>query len=65
THGGQVCLPLVGPVFSPSLRGVQYAGGTYWETPTLLHVNRGLSGRSSWRWNCCPELTVLDLRGGA
>jgi predicted MPP superfamily phosphohydrolase len=65
THGGQVCLPVVGPIFSPSENGVQYASGTFWETPTLLHVNRGLSGRSSWRWNCCPEVTVLELRGGS
>jgi len=64
THGGQVCLPVVGPVFSPSRHGVRHAGGTFWEAPTLLHVNRGLSGHSSWRWNCPPQLTILELHPG-
>jgi predicted MPP superfamily phosphohydrolase len=61
-HGGQVILPVIGPVYSPSRFGVWYAGGTFLEPPTVLHVSRGLSGRHPLRWNCLPEVTVLTLR---
>ncbi len=60
-HGGQVILPFIGPVFSPSLHGVRYAGGVYDVSPTLLYVSRGLSSRYPLRWNCPPELTKLVL----
>lgn len=61
-HGGQVRLPLVGPVFSPSVFGCRYASGVFWEPPTLLYVSRGISGQHPWRWRCPPELTKLILR---
>jgi uncharacterized protein len=60
-HGGQIVLPVIGPVFSPSRHGVRYAGGAYWADPTLLYVSRGLSGRRPLRFNCPPELTRLIL----
>ena len=44
-HGGQIVLPVIGPVFAPSRYGVRYAGGAFWSEPTLLYVSRGLSGR--------------------
>ena len=61
-HGGQVVLPLIGPVYSPSLYGTRYAGGSFWREPTLLHVSRGISGRHPLRWNCRPEVVKLILR---
>jgi predicted MPP superfamily phosphohydrolase len=61
-HGGQVRLPIFGPVFSPSVFGCRYASGVFWEPPTLLYVNRGISGVHPWRWRCPPELTKLVLR---
>ena len=61
-HGGQVQLPLFGPVYSPSVYGARYAGGAFWEDPTLLYVSRGISGKHPLRWNCLPELTRLVLR---
>ncbi len=60
-HGGQVILPVIGPVYSPSLYGCRYAGGAFWQSPTLLHVSRGLSGRHPLRWRCLPEVTVVEL----
>jgi predicted MPP superfamily phosphohydrolase len=39
-HGGQIVLPVIGPVFGPSRHGVRYAGGAFWEDPTLLYVSR-------------------------
>lgn len=62
THGGQIRLPIIGPVYAPSLHDVKYASGEFWEPPTLLHVTRGLSGREPIRYNCRPELTKLILR---
>ena len=64
-HGGQVVLPIIGPVYSPSITGCRYAGGTFWRAPTLMHVSRGLSGRHPLRINCPPEITRLTLRSPA
>lgn len=64
THGGQIRLPLVGPIVSPSYHGVQYASGTFHKEPTLMHVTRGISGLHPIRINCPPELTKLVLRRG-
>ncbi len=60
-HGGQICLPVIGPVFSPSRYGVRYAAGVFELPPTLMHVSRGLSGKTPVRYNCPPELTKLVL----
>jgi predicted MPP superfamily phosphohydrolase len=61
THGGQIRLPLVGALIAPSWHGSRYAGGTYHEPPTLLHVSRGLAGIHPIRLNCPPELALLTL----
>ena len=63
-HGGQVVLPIVGPVYSPSVHGCQYASGVFDAPPTLLYVSRGISGRHPVRWRCRPEMTKLVLRSG-
>ena len=61
-HGGQIRLPMIGPVYCPSRYGCRYASGEFWETPTFLHVSRGISGKHPWRWRCPPEITRLVLR---
>jgi uncharacterized protein len=63
-HGGQVVLPIVGPVYSPSVYGCRYASGVFDASPTLLYVSRGISGRHPYRWRCRPEMTKLVLRSG-
>lgn len=60
-HGGQICLPFIGPIVSPSYCGVKYASGLYQKGPTLLHVSRGVSSLEPFRFNCPPELTKLVL----
>lgn len=60
-HGGQVVLPVLGPIYSPSRYGVKYSGGVFYEEPTLLYVSRGLSAKHALRINCPPELTKLIL----
>ena len=64
THGGQIQIPILGPIVAPSRHGVRYASGTFYEPPTVLHVSRGLSGLMPLRINCRPELTKLVLRVG-
>jgi len=60
-HGGQICLPFLGALVSPSNYGVRYAAGMFRQGPTLLHVGRGIAGEHLLRWNCPPELTLLVL----
>jgi predicted MPP superfamily phosphohydrolase len=63
-HGGQIRIPLLGPIVSPSRYGVKYASGVFHEPPTTLHVSRGLSALHLLRFNCQPELTKLILTCG-
>jgi predicted MPP superfamily phosphohydrolase len=61
-HGGQIRLPYLGALVTPSLYGSRYAGGLYFSKPTLLHVSRGLAGVHPIRLNCPPELPLLILK---
>ncbi|GGG92077.1 metallophosphoesterase [Silvibacterium dinghuense] len=61
THGGQVRLPFLPPMFLPEL-GEIYTEGYYRLGPTQLYVNRGLGAVGvPFRFNCPPEITVLTL----
>jgi uncharacterized protein len=64
THGGQVCLPVIGPIIAPSRFGVRYAGGVFDLGGLAMQVSRGISGAEPMRWNCPPELCQLTLRCG-
>jgi len=66
THGGQISLPLIGPIFTPSRTGVKYASGVFHLPPTILHVTRGVSAQLPLRLNCPPEVArlVLHARSG-
>jgi len=60
-HGGQIRVPVVGPIVSPSFHGVRYASGLFHEPPCLMHVSRGVAGDKPIRLNCPPEITKLVL----
>ena len=64
THGGQIVLPLIGPLFLP-LRGEyrKYVSGLYKVNGTYMYVNRGL-GTSiiPIRLLCSPEITLIRIR---
>lgn len=62
THGGQIRIPPLGAIFSPTAGGVKYIAGVFHVPPTILHVSRGVSGDVPIRWNCRPELSLLQLR---
>jgi len=64
THGGQLRFPLLGPIACPSRFGTRYACGVFREGDTVLHVSRGISGKTPLRWNCPPELALLELVRG-
>jgi predicted MPP superfamily phosphohydrolase len=61
THGGQVCLPLVGPIFAPCLHGVRYTRGVYEAPPTVMHVTKGVSAETPIRFKAMPEAVLLTL----
>jgi predicted MPP superfamily phosphohydrolase len=61
THGGQIRLPVVGPVIAPSRYGLKYASGTFRTRNTLMHVSRGISSDEPIRINCLPELGIFTL----
>lgn len=61
THGGQVVLPLFGPVYCPSTYGPRYASGLFRAGSMWMHVTRGLGGLHHLRWRCPPEVTILEV----
>lgn len=61
-HGGQIRLPIVGSMFVPSKFSRRFDMGTFHLPPTVLHVNRGLSGKEPIRFRCAPQVTRLILR---
>ena len=63
THGGQIRIPPLGAIFSPTRHGVKYISGVFYSPPTILHVSRGVSGDIPVRWNCPPEIACLRSAG--
>jgi uncharacterized protein len=62
SHGGQVRLPLVGPVFLPG-NVDQYDQGLFQTQAGPLYVNPGIGyiGNFDVRFNCHPEITVIEI----
>jgi predicted MPP superfamily phosphohydrolase len=63
THGGQVRLPVIGPLYVNSDVGRRYNQGLFHLDGTQLYVNRGIGTR--WlrvRFLCPPEITVITLK---
>ncbi len=64
SHGGQIRLPLLPPLYLPPL-GRKYYLGTYRVGPLTLYTNAGLGTIGvAMRLNCPPEITLLTLRSG-
>jgi len=61
THGGQLRFPLLGPIACPSRYGTRYACGVFRQEETVMHVSRGIAGKTPLRWNCPPEIALLEL----
>jgi predicted MPP superfamily phosphohydrolase len=64
SHGGQVIMPLVGPIHLPYL-GQKYPLGHYQVGTMIQYTNRGVGMiQPRVRFNCRPEITVFTLRAG-
>lgn len=62
THGGQIRLPLIGPLVLP-IGGKLYPEGLYRLGRMQLYVNRGLGTVGvPFRLDCPPEITLHTLR---
>ncbi len=62
-HGGQIRLPLVGPVFMPSLYSRHFDRGFFTSRRTLLHVGQGIGAKHPIRYGgCVPEIGRFVLR---
>ena len=62
SHGGQVRLPLLGPIFIPHDVG-DYDMGLFQTPAGPLYVNPGIGYLDNFavRFNCRPEITVFDV----
>ena len=61
THGGQVTMPIIGPLVLPYL-GKKYHTGLYKVGNMYQYTNRGVGMTiPSVRFNCRPEITVFTL----
>jgi hypothetical protein len=66
THGGQSRLPFLGELARLERHGIWRRSGLSREGKMWLYVNRGLGtegGVPKFRFNCAPEIAVLDLAG--
>jgi predicted MPP superfamily phosphohydrolase len=61
SHGGQIRIPLLPPLYLPSL-AKKYVLGTYQVGPMTLYTNAGLGTvLVPMRLNCPPEIALLTL----
>lgn len=60
-HGGQVRLPVIGPVLMPSRYSRRFEEGFYRIAPTLMYVSRGLGAKHPIRYGCAPEISRFTL----
>ncbi|MBN1425264.1 metallophosphoesterase [Candidatus Fermentibacteria bacterium] len=62
THGGQVCLPGIGPLLLPIRADRRLASGTHRVGRTSIHVTRGVGVVAPpVRINCPPEVSRITL----
>ncbi len=62
THGGQICLPIVGPVFTHASVPRRFASGLWRHNAIVGYTSNG-AGTSGIpvRFNCMPEVVLLTL----
>lgn len=62
THGGQVRLPLLGPLYAPCRRPRERAAGLVRAGGALMYVTRGVGEGVPIRLGCPRELPLIELR---
>lgn len=67
THGGQLRLPILGPIYTGSKYGSKYASGLFQEGSTRMVISRGIGMEGSnmprARFLCRPEIVSIELKG--
>lgn len=64
SHGGQICLPFVGPIITTTLGG-KYHTGLYKVGELTLYTNKGVGTTIlPLRFLCRPEITFITLETG-
>lgn len=65
THGGQICVPWLGPLFTGSRFGRRYVRGEHRVGPTRAYISRGVGleglGAPRMRFLAPPELVWIEL----
>lgn len=63
THGGQVRIPLWGPLITNSDLPRHEASGLIWRGATAIHVSRGVGAdpRTNFRLFCPPHGSIIEL----
>jgi predicted MPP superfamily phosphohydrolase len=64
-HGGQVRLPLVGPLFMPSRYSRRFDRGFFRKRNLTMHVSQGIAGKHPIRYGCLPEVGRIILRASS
>jgi uncharacterized protein len=60
THGGQLSLPVIGTPFAP-VRDKRYVRDLHRWNDRWLHITAGVGALHHLRFNCRPEISVLEL----
>ncbi len=60
THGGQLRLPLIGTPFAPVVDKRYVEGLHRWEN-RWIHITRGVGNLHGVRFNCRPQVSLLDV----
>ena len=63
THGGQVRIPIYGPIITNSDLPRHEASGLIWRGATAIHVSRGVGAdpRSNFRLFCPPHGSIIEV----
>ena len=65
THGGQICLPLLGPPLAPCRRPRERAAGLIRTRGTIMYVTRGVGEGMPIRFRSPREMPLITLRRGS
>jgi len=60
-HGGQIRIPVVGPILMPSLYSRRFEHGFFRIPPSLMYVSQGVGAKHPIRYGCPPEISRFTL----
>lgn len=60
-HGGQIRLPVLGPILMPSRYSRHFDRGFFRKDSTTMYVSQGVGGKHPIRYGCTPEVTRFTL----